>query len=279
MRLEFDTLSALEARAQVVTTPCGAGQLVWRRFGGGSSTVMLLHGGSGSWRHWVHTIPALAARAEVLVPDLPGLGDSAMPADPPTPATSADAVAAGLRSLVDGDRPVHLVAFSYGAHVGTLVAGRLRSRLRDFTIVGCAALGLPPWSMEEFPKERPHMTGAERAAVHRRTLEILMFANPAAIDDLAVAIQAINVGKARLRTRGFAATDHIARGLADVPVPVKSIWGARDIIAYPSLAAVREVLSRHHPELDFRTVANAGHWVMYEQADAFATELLDVLGL
>lgn len=276
---QTSTLAVLRDRAQVSKTPCGDGDLVWRRWGAGPRTVVLCHGGSGSWTHWVKTIPALAERAEVLAVDLPGLGDSAMPPEPRIPATAADVVAAGLRSLVtDGRRP-HLVGFSYGAHVATLTATRLGTFLADLTIVGCAALGLPPWPMEEFPREHPRMTEAERRAAHRRTLEILMFSNPAAIDDAAVDIQAANVAKTRFRSRPFAATDDIARALADVPVPLKSIWGARDILAHPSFDAVRGVLSRHHPELDLRLVPDAGHWVMYEQGDAFNAELINALGL
>lgn len=273
------TLATLEDGAQVLTTPCGDGELVWRRWGGGPRTVVLLHGGSGSWRHWVKTIPALTERAEVIAVDLPGLGDSAMPPEPAGPATSAPAVAAGLRALVaDGRRP-HLVAFSYGAHVGTLAAAHLNDVLADFTIVGCSSLGLPWRELEEFPREHARMTEAERRAVHRRVLEILMFADPAAIDELAVTIQVVNIAKTRLRSRPFARSDDIARGLAAVTVPLKSIWGTRDVIASPSLADVRAVLGRHHPELDFRTVPGAGHWVMYEAGDAFNAELLAALGL
>jgi pimeloyl-ACP methyl ester carboxylesterase len=133
--------------------------------------------------------------------------------------------------------------------------------------------------MEEFPREQSCMSEVERRAVHRRTLEILMFADPGAIDESAIDIQAENVAKTRFRSRPFAATDDIARALADVVVPLKSIWGARDILAHPSFEAVREVLARHHPELDMRLVADAGHWVMYEQGDAFNAELVSVLGL
>ena len=195
------------------------------------------------------------------------------------PATSAPAVADGLRTLIPAGRRPHLVAFSYGAHVGTLAAAQLNDVIADFTIVGCSSLGLPWRELEEFPREHSRMTETERRAVHRRVLEILMFADPAAIDELAVTIQVINIAKTRLRSRQFARSDDIARGLAAVTVPLKSIWGTRDVIASPSLAAVREVLGRHHPELDFRTIPEAGHWVMYEAGDAFNARLIDVLGL
>ena len=122
------------------------------------------------------------------------------------------------------------------------------------------------------------MTAAERRQVHRRTLEILMVADPARIDELAIDLQTANVGKARFRSREFAAGDEIRTTLARVPVPLKAIWGERDPLARPSVDACFDALRLHHPELVTRTIPGAGHWVMYEAADAFNAALLDVLG-
>ena len=44
--------------------------------------LLLLHGGSGSWLHWFRTIPVLEQHHSVWVPDLPGMGDSALPDEP-----------------------------------------------------------------------------------------------------------------------------------------------------------------------------------------------------
>ena len=61
--------------------------MVWRVWGSGEPLV-LFHGGSGSWTHWIRNIPELSRHYELWVPDIPGLGDSAMPPQPWTP-TSA----------------------------------------------------------------------------------------------------------------------------------------------------------------------------------------------
>lgn len=259
------------------TTPCGDGHLIWRRWGSGDP-VILCHGGSGSWNHWVKTIPALSSRYEVWVPDLPGLGDSAMPPEPATPASSASVLADGIRSLISPDQRIHLVAFSFGAQVATLAAIELGQQLSDLTVIGTAALGLPLVELN-FPKERSSMSEAERREVHRGTLEILMFADPANIDDLAIDLQADNVGKARFRSRGFADTEIVSEGLKHVAVPLKTIWGEHDVIASPSIDACSEILRRYHPELVNRTIPGAGHWVMYEKGDAFNAALLELLSL
>jgi len=270
-------VATLSREAVVFRTPCGSGDLVWRRWGTGAP-VVLCHGGSGSWTHWIRTIPALSRRYELWVPDLPGLGDSAMPPKPWTPATSASILTAGLRQLVSPDRKVHLVGFSFGAHVATLAAVELGDWLANFTIIGSAALGLP-WHSLELPKERSTMSAEERRAVHRRTLEILMFADPRRIDEEAIAIQMENIAKARFRSREFAATDEIRTTLARVTAPLRAIWGERDAIARPSVEACFDVLRLYHPELVTRTIAGAGHWVMYEAPDAFNAALMELLEL
>ncbi|MEG2631610.1 MAG: alpha/beta hydrolase, partial [Comamonas sp.] len=57
-------IDALQARARRVTTPIAeGGQMVWHVWGEGAGglPLVLLHGGSGSWTHWVRNIEALVA--------------------------------------------------------------------------------------------------------------------------------------------------------------------------------------------------------------------------
>lgn len=121
------------------------------------------------------------------------------------------------------------------------------------------------------------MSDTERNAVHRQVLANLMFTNPDNIDEQAVALQAINVAKARFRSREFADTSDVRDGLARVTVPVKSIWGRNDIVAYPEVEACLEALGLHHPELEYHIIEDAGHWVMYEAADPFNNALVGFL--
>ncbi|MEO0672428.1 MAG: alpha/beta fold hydrolase [Pseudomonadota bacterium] len=272
----LEDVQTLEDEAQIVRTRCGDGDLIWRRWGDGAP-VVLLHGGSGSWLHWVRTIPHLRRNRTVWAVDLPGLGDSAMPPPPLDPYSCATVVADGFRKNFEPGAGADLVGFSFGAHVGTIAAASLTDRLRSFTVLGTSALGIPRPMLDAFPKERSSMDMSARREVHRRVLEILMISKPERIDDLAVSLQQRNVGKARFRSRKFAPTDNVARGLADVHVPLRSIWGRNDVIAHPDVETCLDVLRQHHPELVARIIPDAGHWVMFEQAAAFNEALDDML--
>ncbi len=80
---------------EVRRSACGT---IWRRWGEGPPLV-LLHGGAGSWTHWIRNIDALAADRTLWIPDLPGLGDSPLPPEP-----RDHAAIAGVRWIVRGER-------------------------------------------------------------------------------------------------------------------------------------------------------------------------------
>jgi pimeloyl-ACP methyl ester carboxylesterase len=282
--LKHPEVRLLAEAAVVHRTPCGDGDLVWRLWAhpnATAGTVILCHGGSGSWLHWLKTIPALRERYHVWAVDLPGLGDSAMPPLPHTPEHAGTWLALGIQQVLPREARAHAVAFSFGAHVATFalaeLAAEMPNRVADFTICGCAALGLDRGPELSFAKERVGMAPHELRDVHAHNLSVLMIRDASRIDELAIDIQASNVRQARFRSRPFAGTDAIKRNLHRVVVPLNAIWGARDQIATPSVEARYAVLREHHPELITRTIADAGHWVMYEQPAAYNAALLEVL--
>lgn len=279
MNLGEHALSARDAllqQAETYHTSCGDGSMVWRRWGKGRPLVML-HGGSGSWTHWIKTIPAFCNDYTLWVVDLPGLGDSGMPAEPHTPQSSADAFAHGFKQILGNSPPATMICFSFGCHVGTLAATQLNDHLSGLCLIGSAALGLGRPQSISLPKEQTDMTNAERRSVHHSVLANLMFADAGNIDDQAIALQALNVAKARFRSRRFADSASVRDALADVNVPITSIWGGSDIIAYPDVYSCLSAIRLHHPELQHCIIENAGHWVMYEAAEAFNAALKDIL--
>jgi pimeloyl-ACP methyl ester carboxylesterase len=268
------SIAAVAAAAQVERTPCGEGDIVWRLWGAGTPLV-LLHGGSGSWMHWLRNIPVLARQYRVLAPDTPGLGESAMPPGEATPADAALALRDGLARLLGERRRYHLCGFSFGAHVGGHLAALESARVISLTLVGAASLGLarPPLDLLRVREKE----GAERRAAHRENLARLMIHDPARIDDTALDIQEHNTRHARLRSRGFASGDGLKRALGRVAAPLAGIWGEFDAVAMPDIRARLDVLRAVDPGLMETVIPGAGHWVAYESPETFNAALLRVL--
>jgi pimeloyl-ACP methyl ester carboxylesterase len=90
----------------------------------GAPTVVMLHGFTGSKENWYPLARALGGRYRLLVPDLPGWGESQRKSgtDYGFPA-QAERVAAFLRAL-SPDRPVVLLGHSMGGGIAALVAAR-----------------------------------------------------------------------------------------------------------------------------------------------------------
>lgn len=271
-----DSVNALARDAVAIGTPCGDGSMVWRCWGDGPA-VVLLHGGYGSWTHWLRNIGALKERYRVIAADLPGLGDSAMPPVPYTPQSIAAIVDRGLDAVLAARERFHLVGFSFGALISSYVARSRGAQPRSLTLVGAASMGLQRGPMEELRPMRHRMSVADLAELQRTNLAILMIADAARIDDLAIHLQTENVARARVRSRPFAPTDLLRRVLPEIAAPLGGIWGEYDATAHPYVDERRELLQTIRPGTPFDVIAGAGHWVQYEAPDAFNRVLLDRL--
>ena len=128
-------VARIEAQSRRVETPCGDGSLVWRVWGSGPPLV-LLHGGYGSWMHWVRNVIPLSRRFTVIACDMPGLGESATPPEPSTADGLAAIVVRGLDIVLPKGVAPHLAGFSFGGVIGGVVAAQLGDRLKAFTVVG-----------------------------------------------------------------------------------------------------------------------------------------------
>ena len=74
---------------------------------GAGPTLLLLHGGTGSWTHWVRNIGPLSRRFSLMVPDLPGMGESLdVPRDT---GLDSEALQEFKKRLKEGERSVRAV--------------------------------------------------------------------------------------------------------------------------------------------------------------------------
>ena len=263
------------ALARRLATPCGDGELVWHMWGrDGDEPLVLLHGGSGSWTHWIRNVEALAAAGRrVVVPDLPGFGDSARPPG----GQDADAVAPALADalpLIVGDAAVDVVGFSFGGLCGGLMAVSHPHRVRRLVLVGAPGLGLRDRRLA-LTSWRDQATEEGKLAAHRSNLGVLML-HPENVDDLAVALQAANVPRDRMHRRRLALTNILARTLPQVQCRVDAIYGEDDALYRDTLPGVREKigLAPYLGELLF--MPGAAHWLQYEQPESFQRQLLRI---
>src|SRR5258708_29400160 len=104
-----------------------------------------------------------------------------------------------------------------------------------------------------------------------------MSVGPGWSDRLAVHVQRENVAGAGVKSRRFAPPAHLRPVLPRTKAPRGGIWGERDVTAYPWVDERRDLLRHAQPGAFFAVIPGAGHWVMYEAADAFNRVLLDRL--
>ena len=276
---EAQAILDLATRAE---TPCGSGLMVWHRWGEktcrpGHAPVVLFHGGSGSWTHWLRNIEALVQSGrEVLVPDLPGFGDSAAPAS----GTDADAlpepVEQGLAILL-AHRACDLVGFSFGGMVAGFIAAQFPARARRLVLVGAPGMGIAPETPVRLRAWRHLPDPAQRDAVHRGNLAALMLYQSQAITELALRMHVANVLRDRMQGRSLSRTDVLARALAQVHCRVDAIYGTEDALFRGRMHLLEPALGRAGGFVSLRLIEAAGHWVQFERADAFNEALLNLL--
>jgi pimeloyl-ACP methyl ester carboxylesterase len=269
-------VSRIESSATRTVTPTGAGSMVWRSWGEGPSLV-LLHGASGSWTHWIRNVLPLAARFRVLAPDMPGFGDSDFPSEPHTADGLADLVVTGLDGILPAPASLDLAGFSFGGIIGGLVAARLGHRVRRLVLLGPGGLGIGPLPSRPLQRIETAMSPEEIRRVHRDNLCVLMLGSRESADDLAVSLQIENLKRARFKSGTIPQSDVLRKALPAIRARIAAIWGGRDAFMGTRLEECRRVLASVQEGLDLRVIEPAGHWVTYEAADHVNAALFDLL--
>ena len=271
-----DFVAHIESLGTRAVIPCEAGAMVWRIWGEGPPLV-LLHGASGSWTHWIRNVLPLAARFRVLVPDMPGYGDSDAPREPHTADGLADLVASGANALLPPPTSLDLAGFSLGGIIAGLVAARLGPRVRTLVLLGTGGLALGGAPTRPLLRIRSAMSADEVRHVYRENLKTLMIASDDKVDDLAVFLQTESVRRARFRSEGIPESDSLLKALPAIRARVTSIWGSRDAFMGPHLEDCRRILAPAYRDSDFHVIEGVGHWTPYEAADQVNAILMDVL--
>jgi 2-hydroxy-6-oxonona-2,4-dienedioate hydrolase len=252
------------------------GGLSVRTWGAGEPLV-LLHGGMGSWRHWIRNLDALAARFTVLAVDMPGCGDSdSVPRD-----IADDDYITRVEEALDAigrTRPFNLAGFSFGGIMAAMVAARMGTRIRKLSLVSPGGFGKSPQPLDlrKIPPDTAGM-GAVREVL-RHNLCVMMLADPASVTEETVDLHYANVRRTRFDGRRFSVSNRMSETLGHVVCPIQTVWGERDALPYPNVHARIDVCRAAVPGIRVDVVAGAGHWVQYEAPEPVNRALVDFFG-
>lgn len=262
-------IARLDAAAEHRSVPFADERVIhWRIFGQGDPLV-LLHGGHGSWLHWIRNIEALANHHQLIVPDLPGFGDSDDPPAGSSIQSIADAVMTSLDTLLGGRRVVDLAGFSFGGIVSARLAVR-RGSIRRLALLGSPGSDTPRRCGAELIRWRNTDEAAQDAALRHNLLAHMMY-DEKSVDALAFRAYADSIKATRYRSRGGAHSVTLEDILAPYALPILFLYGEHDVICTPETA--RSKLTDPRAQRDCRVVPGGGHWIQLERANQVNEQL------
>jgi pimeloyl-ACP methyl ester carboxylesterase len=260
-------IDAAVDKAKRIELPTPSGMQVWHVWNeAAANPLVLLHGGSGSWNHWVRNVLPLSESRAVWALDTPGLGDSELPSGAEDADDLSVPLAQGLKALFK-EEPVDMVGFSFGGLMAGFLAAQQPLRTKRMVLVGVPGLGLSN-NIPNMRGFRANMTHEERMVVHRNNLLAIMLHEEKNITPELLAMQEHNVLRDRLRRRRIARSDVLLSLQKHWTCEVHGIWGQRDALYEGALHLIPDLLIDCQLK-QFDIIEGAGHWVQFEAADAF----------
>src|SRR6267142_5642424 len=113
--------------------------------GGHGAPLILLHGYAETSRMWTPILPLLGEKFTVIAPDLPGIGDSSIPADGMDMKTAATRVHALVRSL--GVQNAEVVGHDIGLMVAYAYAAQFPSEVTKLVVMDAFLPGVGGWEV------------------------------------------------------------------------------------------------------------------------------------
>lgn len=261
---------------------------------GSGDPVVLLHGGGAGATgvsNYSRNIDALAEHFRVIVPDMPGYGQSTKQLDFSDPFGD---LAFAMRGLLDelGLDKAHVIGNSYGGAAALRLAMDRPDKVDRLILMGPGGVGttrgLPTKGLNSLLGYYGG-DGPTKDKLETFIREYLVYDGASVPDDLVelryqASIQPEVVANPPLRrptSLGTALRMDFTRDkrLAMVQAPTLVVWGRDDKVNRPSGGPA---LAGTMPNCDLYVVAKTGHWVQWERAELFnslAIEFLNAPGL
>ncbi|MFZ0283996.1 MAG: alpha/beta hydrolase [Terriglobales bacterium] len=243
---------------------------------GHGPAVILLHGYTQTSRMWRPIIPLLAAKFTVIAPDLPGIGDSAIPKDGLDMKTAAIRIHALARSL--GIQKAEVVGHDIGLMVAYAYAAQFPSETEKLAVLDAFLPGVPGWeAVYNDPNIwhfRFHGPTPEALVKGREQIYFAYFWNDLAADktrslpeaDRKAYVAAYSrLGRMRAGWAYFAAWPQTAQDFAQLAqtkltIPVLAIGGEKSLGDF--LGQQMKLVAN---DVNVVVLKDTGHWVMEER--------------
>ena len=243
---------------------------------GDGPAVILLHGYTQTSRMWRPLIPKLTEKFTVIAPDLPGIGDSAIPQDGLDMKTAAIRVHALAKSL--GITKARVVGHDIGLMVAYAYAAQFSTEVEKLVVMDAFLPGVPGWELAYDNPDlwhfRFHGPTPEALVQGREKIYFAYFWNDLAADktrSLSVADRESYVatysrpGRMRAGWAYFAAWPDTAKDFAQMAqtqltMPVLSIAGEK-----ASAAILGPQMKRVATNVTVIELKDSGHWLMEER--------------
>jgi len=224
---------------------------------------VLLHGWPQTWHEWRKLIPLLADRYRLVVPDLPGLGESSRPT-----AYDKKHIASDLREMCERLElgRFHLVGHDWGGPCAFALATEVPQSVRTLAILDVTIPGIGP-ARREIVIASPFPIGSITPADVDEYLRC--YTQPGAMRAGFEYYRALPQDKADnqvLHDSGFR-----------LPMPVLALGGARAEArgrGEEPLESLRAIASN----VSGGAIAECGHFIAEEQPALLAARLLDFFG-
>jgi pimeloyl-ACP methyl ester carboxylesterase len=229
--------------------------------GGTGPALVTLHHSTGSLG-WLPLHEQLSASFDVLVPDLPGYGQSERPEWARSPRDIAILVNQGFEQL--GLEKVHLVGFGFGGFIAAELATMDPSRLATLTLVGAA--GIKPREGEIMDEMLTGYVDYMEAGFRDRDHYVQVFGEEPepSVRELWDFSREMT---ARICWKPFMFSLQLPHLLGGVSARTLLIWGSEDRIVPP---IVGQQYLEALPNARLEVLDGAGHYVEYEETQRVA---------
>lgn len=260
--------SVNDASTQVFIKTKEDTKISFRQWGEAGPILVMLHGGYGSWMHWLNNVNELCKNFRIVVPDMPGFGESELLPYLPSLDQYAQILVDALDELLPEEQ-YSLVGFSFGSAIGSHMMKFAGDKVKRLTLVGYNRTGNMPFKRPKMKSWRGVSSKEELFAAQRFNLSVMMLHKEEKIDDLAITVQTLNTRGGKVRSLDIVATHDLPSRLLEVNKPIDIIWGEFDVTLINGIDNAQERMQELIPDVECHVIDNTGHWVQFEEPEQF----------